>query len=147
MINQQKVRGGMQSFYSSARWFLLAIPIASLFNVIFLLMDQDYYFTFAMEFPCYITAHGFELTVDGVLSSPAPSIAMAVVLCFALAAFWFLSKYHYGWMIAALVLYIADFVFSVKVFGISSLGIMLHIFIISALAVGIINGKRVHRFE
>lgn len=102
MINQQKVRGGMQSFYSSARWFLLAIPIASLFNVIFLLMDQDYYFTFAMEFPCYITAHGFALTVDGVLSSPAPSIAMAVVLCFALAAFWFLSKYHYGWMIAAL---------------------------------------------
>ena len=72
---------------------------------------------------------------------------MAVVLCFALAAFWFLSKYHYGWMIAALVLYIADFVFSVKVFGISSLGIMLHIFIISALAVGIINGKRVHRVE
>lgn len=50
-------------------------------------------------------------------------------------------------MIAALVLYIADFVFSVKIFRISSLGIMLHIFIISALAVGIINGKRVHRFE
>lgn len=117
MINQQKVRGGMQSFYSSARWFLLAIPIASLFNVIFLLMDQDYYFTFAMEFPCYITAHGFALTVDGVLSSPALSIAMAVVLCFALAAFWFLSKYHYGWMIAALVLYIADFVFPLKSSG------------------------------
>ena len=147
MINQQKARGGMQSFYSSARWFLLAIPIASLFNVIFLLMDQDYYFTFAMEFPCYITAYGFTLAIEGVFSSPALPIAMAVVLCFALAAFWLLSKHHYGWMIAALALYIADFVFSVKVIGISFLGVMLHIFVISALAVGIINGKRVHRFE
>ncbi|MBQ2677179.1 MAG: hypothetical protein IJF54_07270 [Clostridia bacterium] len=94
-----------QQKYASARHNLLLMIIFTVVNIVLLIAQADLMLLFSATIP-YFSA------IFGVLASdPTTAVTYfgiaAVVLVLYLAC-WILSKKHYGWMVAALILFLID---------------------------------------
>ena len=108
--------------YNGACMNILLVVIFSAVNVGLLIFGSDSYFLFSAAIPYYMTLFGLLYTgrmpaewYEGVEFQPDPDsvlyiyLAIAVVIVALYAFMWFMSKKHgYGWLIAALLLFIAD---------------------------------------
>ena len=107
---ENKMRGG--------RYSLMLVLIFTVVNVAFLLLDFNSYFLFSASLPYYLTAFGKGIDnaftngswdVTGTYTLTALGISVVILGIFLLC--WLLSKKRYGWLVAALVLFLLDTLF------------------------------------
>ena len=115
-------RQKLTSRYNSARHNILLVVAFTLVNSVLLFAGGDSYFLFSAAIPYYMTLFGLLYTgrmpaewYEGVEFQPDPDsvlyiyLAIAVVIIALYAFMWFMSKKHgYGWLVAALLLFVAD---------------------------------------
>ncbi len=109
--------------YNGARSNILLVIAFTLVNSVLLVAGSDSYFLFSAAIPYYLTLFGFLYTgrmpddyyVGWDDFSPVAdsflivTVVAAVVIVALYALMWFLSKKHgYGWLVAALLLFVAD---------------------------------------
>lgn len=121
--NQNMTEGQkLTARYNSARHNILLVLAFTLVNSVLLFTGSDSYFLFSAAIPYYMTLFGLLYTgrmpaewYEGVEFQPEPDtvlyiyLAIAVVIVALYALCWFLSKKHgYGWLVAALLFFVAD---------------------------------------
>ena len=90
--------------YKSARANLLLMLALTVVNVVLYVVGADVMMLFSATVPYYAAIFGLEF--GGVLLIALMGIALVSVAAYLLC--WIFSKQHYGWMIAALVLFSLD---------------------------------------
>ena len=133
-----------QQKYNTARSNLLIVIIFTVVNIAMILLNTDVMMLFSATIPYFSVAIGY-YSGESVLYAIGIGIAVATLLGYFLC--WFLSKKHYGWMIAALVFFIIDtlalagiYLFAQDFSGI--VDALNHISILFYLVTGVINGNR-----
>lgn len=135
--------------YKTARANLLLVVILTAVNMIFAAVGSQSMMLFSATIP-YFTF------ILGLLSASKKLaiIIIGVSLIF-LAAYlicWIFSKKHFGWMIAALVMFVADTVFLVALYFLSGdfFGIvdtLIHIWVLFYLILGVVNGVKLKKLK
>lgn len=142
--------------YNGARSNILLVIAFTLVNSVLLFTGSDSYFLFSAAIPYYMTLFGLLYTgrmpaewYEGVENfQPDPDavlyvyVAIAVVIVGIYALMWFLSKKHgYGWLVAALLLFVADTFAMFYYTGFTAdmiLDFVFHIWVLVSLTSGII---------
>ena len=141
--------------YNSARHNILLVIAFTLVNSVLLFTGSDSYFLFAAAIPYYMTLFGLLYTgrmpaewYEGVEFQPDPDavlyiyVAIAIVIVGLYALMWFLSKKHgYGWLVAALLLFVADTFAMFYFTGFTAdmiLDFVFHVWVLVSLCSGII---------
>ena len=142
--------------YNGARSNILLVIAFTLINSVLLFTGSDSYFLFSAAIPYYMTLFGLLYTgrmpaewYEGVENfQPDPDavlyvyVAIAVVIVALYALMWFLSKKHgYGWLVAALLLFVADTFAMFYYTGFTAdmiLDFVFHIWVLVSLTSGII---------
>ena len=130
--------------YKVARGNLLLMLAFTLLNIVLLFTGSNTMMLFSATVPYYAAILGWAsedqvfLTVNLVI---AGICLLAYLLC------WIFSKKHYGWMIAALVMFIMDTLALVGIYlmiedfsGIMDL--LIHAWVLYYLFLGVINGRK-----
>ena len=94
-----------QQKYATARANLLIMLVLTLLNIVLLFLDANIMLLFSATVPYYVAAFGFGAPLNIFL---IPCLILAGICLLAYFICWVLSKNHYGWMIAALVLFGID---------------------------------------
>lgn len=145
----------LTSRYNGARSNILLVIAFTLVNSVLLFTGSDSYFLFSAAIPYYMTLFGLFYTgrmpaewYEGVEFQPDPDavlyvyVAIAVVIVALYALMWFLSKKHgYGWLVAALLMFVADTFAMFYYTGFSAdmiLDFVFHVWVLVSLASGII---------
>ncbi len=142
--------------YNGARSNILLVIAFTLVNSVLLFTGSDSYFLFSAAIPYYMTLFGLLYTgrmpaewYEGVENfQPDPDavlyiyVVIAVVIVGIYALMWFLSKKHgYGWLVAALLLFVADTFAMFYYTGFTTdmiLDFVFHIWVLVSLTSGII---------
>lgn len=150
MINQNQSatkREVAMRQYATARGNLLLMLGLTLVNIILLVANADVMLLFSATVPYYSVAFGI-VDETGLLLIPAIFVAAVSLIAYFLC--WIFSKKHYGWMIAALVLFILDTVFLVVLYlwlqdfsGI--LDLLIHIWVLYYLIIGVKYGAKLRK--
>ena len=115
---QKDTRAYLENKMRGGRYSLMLVLIFTVVNVAFLLLDFNSYFLFSASLPYYLTAFGkgFDNAftngswdVTGTYTLIALGISVVILGIFLLC--WLLSKKRYGWLVAALVLFLLDTLF------------------------------------
>ena len=141
--------------YNSARHNILLVIAFTVINCVLCAAGSSSYFLFSAAIPYYFVTDGFYWT--GKMPAewysadfqPDPDnsylyicIAIAVVMIAFFALTWFLSKKHgYGWLVAALLLFVADTFAMFYFYGFSAdmiLDFVFHAWVLVSLTSGII---------
>lgn len=148
-------RQKLTSRYNSARHNILLVVAFTLVNSVLLFAGGDSYFLFSAAIPYYMTLFGLLYTgrmpaewYEGVEFQPDPDVvlyiylAIAVVIVAFYALCWFLSKKHgYGWLVAALLFFVADTFAMFYFTGFTAdmiLDFVFHVWVLVSLCSGII---------
>ena len=148
-------RQKLASRYNSARHNILLVIAFTLVNSVLLFTGSDSYFLFSAAIPYYMTLFGLLYTgrmpaewYEGVEFQPDPDavlyiyVAIAIVIVGLYALMWFLSKKHgYGWLVAALLLFVADTFAMFYFTGFTAdmiLDFVFHVWVLVSLTSGII---------
>ena len=129
----------MQEKYKTARYNLLLMLILTVVNIVLFFTGSETMFLFSASIPYYSICVGWML---GALSL----LVIGAVVLIAFLICWLLSKKHYGWMIAALVLFVLDTLGTVYLYsgnlteGIFDL--LIHVWVLVYLVLGVINGYK-----
>ena len=129
--------------YRGARFSFLLATIFTAFNVLMIVLDQNFYFIFSATLPQVITYLGYlisETFYEPIIYPISIFISVLIILTFVLI--FILSKKYAGAMIAALVLFSIDSALilysTISMFDASLiLDILFHAFLIYELVVGI----------
>lgn len=108
MNNQTTVttqREEVQQKYNNARSNLILMIAFTFINVVLLAVGSDVMMLFSATVPYFAVTIGV-ISEDSVIFIIGILIALAILSIYLLC--WILSKKNYGWMIAALVLFILD---------------------------------------
>ncbi len=141
--------------YNGARSNILLVIAFTLVNSVLLFTGSDSYFLFSAAIPYYMTLFGLLYTgrmpaewYEGVEFQPDPDavlyiyVAIAVAIVGVYALMWFLSKKHgYGWLVAALLMFVADTFAMFYFTGFTAdmiLDFVFHIWVLVSLTSGII---------
>lgn len=130
--------------YKSARTNLLIMIAFTLINIILLFTNAGSMLLFSATVPYLAVGVGLvsEFTPVLVVCTIFAAITLLIyLLC------WIFSKKHYGWMIAALVLFILDtLVMALTYLGIGDtsgiLDVLVHIWVLYYLIIGVKYGAR-----
>ena len=128
--------------YNTARANLLTMLILTLLNIVMLFVGADFMLLFSATVPYFAAALGFYSALDIFLY---PCLIFAGICLLAYFICWILSKNHYGWMIAALVLFGIDTLalvclsFWTEDFS-NIMDIVFHAWILYYLILGVKNG-------
>lgn len=95
--------------YDAARKNLLLLLIATVVNLVLLLVGSDTYLLFSAAVPYYIPAFAVFLELGSIALTVTLVMALIPMVFYALA--WLLSKNRTGWMVFALVLFVLDCLF------------------------------------
>ena len=134
-----------QTRYNGARANLLLVLFFTLINVLLLVLETGSYFLFSAEIPYYITTVGMMLSYEtGISLYILVATVMAVVATLPYLICWIFSKKHYGWLIAALVIFAIDTALMLYLYQIVSIivDIIFHGWVIWCLASGIKYGRQ-----
>lgn len=141
--------------YNSSRNNLLLVVAFTVINLVLLLTGSTTYFLFSASIPYYLPFFGMMYTgklpaeyYEGLADfQPYPTTVltvltvMAVIFIAVYLLCWLLSKKHgFGWLVAALVAFIADTIFMFVVVGFSTdmiLDVVFHVWVIVSLFTGI----------
>lgn len=135
--------------YNSARGNLILMIVLTIVNVFLLFFGSDAFLLFSATVPYFSAATGmYAMTEVGVSSAfIAVCFGFAAVSIIAYVLCWILSKKHYGWMIAALVMFIVDtgamalmYLTAQDVSGI--LDVLIHAWVLYYLISGTVNGYK-----
>ena len=152
MTEEQKLR----TRYNTARTNILLVIILTLINSALLFLGSDTYFVFSAAIPYYMTLMGLLYTgrmpaewyegAEGFI--PEPDVVLYIYLAIAIAFVVFyaltlvLSKKHgYGWVLAALLVFVGDTFAMFYLNGFSEdmiLDIVFHAWVVISLARGVI---------
>lgn len=149
--------------YNSARHNILLVVAFTLVNSVLLVAGSSSYFLFSAAIPYYLTLYGLSYTgrmpaewyEDPSAFQPEPDsllytcLAIAVVIIVIYMLLWFLSKKEgYGWLIVALVFFVADTLAMFYIYGFSADMIMdfvFHAWVLISLVSGIIAAINLKR--
>ncbi len=150
-------RQKLTSRYNNARHNILLVVAFTVINSVLLFIGSDSYFLFSAAIPYYLVMYGLYFTgrlpadwyegVDADLVSDPDSVlyvfvAIAIIIVAFYALTWFLSKKHgYGWLIATLLLFLADTFAMFTLTGFAPdmiFDYVFHIWVIVSLVSGII---------
>lgn len=101
----QTQRQEAEAKIASARGNLLLMVILTAVNLIILATGSDTMLLFSATIPYLSLMMGLVMEIPAFLGV---TIAFAVVILLAYLLCWWMSKKHYGWMIAALVMFAVD---------------------------------------
>ncbi len=138
-----------QQKYNSARANLLLMAGFTLINIALLFMNTDTMFLFSATVPYLFAVGGQVMGLE--LPAVAPflyGIAAVCILLYFLC--WIFSKNRYGWMIAALVLFILDTIAMVLIYlpgGFTEgiLDALMHIWVLYYLIIGVKYGAQLKK--
>lgn len=144
MENKETPRMVAQKKYGVARTNLLLMIGLTAINIILAAVGSDYMMLFSATVPYFAAVIG---TIPEFGLSLVACIVTAFVMLAVYFVCWLLSKKHYGWMIAALVLFSLDtlvlvllYLLAMEVSGI--LDAAIHIWVLYYLIVGVSNGAK-----
>ncbi len=125
-----------------ARSNLILMIVLTAVNVAMLLFGSDYMLLFSATVPYFSVIFG--TAVEGGL---AVGIAIAAIILGLYILCWIFSKKYYGFMIAALVLFVLDtLVMALVYLGISEisgvLDVIIHIWVLYYLVIGVTGGYK-----
>lgn len=148
--------------YRVARYNLLLLVIFTTVNIIISMVNGDVFFLFSAMVPYFfsmIGACGFYVPEESGMEEIAEIIdpltfmivmcVIAVVLTVPYLLCWAFSKKHYGWMIAALVMFSLDSLFMLLFFDLVEMiiNILGHAWVLYYLIMGVRNGIKVKKEE
>ncbi len=133
-----------QGKLKAARSNLLLMIVLTLLNIVLLFFKADYMLLFSATVPYFSVAVGMVSEISRFL---IVGICLAAIILLAYLLCWIFSKKHYGWMIAALVLFIIDSLFMIGIYVISKdfsgvLDVVIHIWVLYYLVIGVKYGYR-----
>ena len=128
--------------FAGARTNLLLMLALTAINLVLLATGSDYMMLFSATIPYLSVAFGLynEMTVLLVAGIAIAAVSMiAYLLC------WIFSKKHYGWMIAALVLFALDTICLVGFYFYAGdfsgiLDLLIHVLVLYYLILGVKSG-------
>ena len=134
----------MQQKYTKARNNLLLMLILTVVNIILYVVGSDTMMLFSATVPYFGIIIG---TVAGSQAFLTFCICIAVAILIVYLLCWILSKDHYGWMIAALVLFIIDTLAMIGMYMMIGeisgiLDIVIHAWVLYYLIVGVSSGHK-----
>lgn len=132
----------MQNKYLMARKNLLLMLVLTVINIILFAVGADVMLLFSATVPYYSVVFGM------VLGSRVLLIAGIVIAIVSLGLYllcWIFSKKHYGWMIAALVLFILDTLTMISLYILLGdfsgvLDVAIHAWVLYYLVIGVRYG-------
>ncbi len=132
---------------SVARGNLLLMIILTVINIILAAVGSDTMLLFSATVPYYVATIGI-LSEIGILAGTGLGIAAVILIIYLLC--WIFSKKHYGWMIAALVLFILDTLAMIGIYmlyGDASgvLDIVIHAWVLYYLVIGVRYGYKLKK--
>lgn len=135
-------REAAQQKLNTARVNLLLMIILTLVNIVLYFAGTDTMMLFSATIPYYAAGFG-QVFMPSDVSVALFALAGALIITYFLC--WLFSKKHYGWMIAALVLFVIDTAAMVYLYihfsDISGiLDVLVHAWVLYYLVVGVING-------
>ena len=156
-VVQISPREKLENTYKVARANLLLVVVFTLINIIGSVLGSETYFLFSAHIPTFFAILGailcgryspeyyaaIGMSDTEFFGTPVLVVltAIAVVLTLLYLLFWALSKKRVGWLIAALVFFVADTAFMLLSYGISFdmlVDILFHALIVYYLVAGII---------
>lgn len=130
-----------ETTYAAARSNLLLVVVFSAINVVMRLVGSGTYFLFSASMPmaCLDIA---ALTEISALTVPAAVIALLIIALYLLC--WTFSKKHYGWMVAALVLFSLDTLLMFFIYYIEAVivDLLIHVWVLYCLITGTVAIKK-----
>ncbi|MBE6764079.1 MAG: hypothetical protein E7553_07015 [Ruminococcaceae bacterium] len=134
--------------YATARVNLGLMLVLTVVNLVLLATGSDTMMLFSASVPYFtgalaMAAVDYGLALNMTLFTVSVTITAVLLLLYFLC--WLLSKKHFGWMIAALVLFGIDTAFLAYLFLVeqNAMGIMdvlIHVWVIYYLVIGVISG-------
>ena len=139
---QLSPRALAQNKYNSARANLFLMLALTAVNIILLFFKSDYMLLFSATVPYLAVLFG---QLSGVTSGLVVGVCIAAIIILVYFLCWILSKKSYGWMIAALVLFIIDTIYMAYFYISASdasgiLDVVIHALVLYYLFVGVKSG-------
>lgn len=133
--------------YASARNNLILMLILTVVNVALLFVESSYMMLFSATVPYYSMIFAI-LDTSGLLFVPCVLITIISLIAYLLS--WFFSKKHYGWMIAALVLFAIDTLFLIGIsYWIGDFSgifdFLIHAWVLYYLIIGVVSGVKLKK--
>ena len=147
--NQRKAIETALVQMKAARGNLLLVVILTAINIVMFASGSDNMFLFSATIP-------YSIAVAGMLTETVQISVIGIVFALLILALylvcWGMSKHHYGWMIAALVIFSIDTVawagICILVGDISGIfDFLIHVLVLYYLIVGVINGHRLKQLS
>lgn len=143
-MNVNSKRQSAQQQYNMARNNLILMIGLTLLNVIILALGSDTMMLFSATVPYFVAGMGIYSEIPFLMGV---GIAIAVVILLVYFLCWLFSKKHYGWMIAALVLFGIDTLCMIGMYWIAQdfsgiLDIVIHAWVMYYLIVGVRYGAQ-----
>lgn len=138
-------RVAAQQRYTVARQNLLLMIILTVVNLILLVFDSSVMMLFSATVPYYAVAVGIVSQSSVVLMV---CICLTAVVLATYILCWVMSKKHYGWMIAALVLFVVDTMALVGLYLLLQemsgvMDLLIHAWVLYYLIIGVRYGHQI----
>ena len=139
----------LQQKYDSARSNLMVMIAFTLINIVMLLFKTDTMFLFSATIPYFYAILAVEIgALAGSYLTYFTAITIAIIAAYILC--WIFSKKHYGWMIAALVMFAVDTLFLIYVYisagDVSGIiDALFHVYVLYYLITGVISGVKLKK--
>ncbi len=129
----------MQEKYKTARNNLLLMLILTVVNIVLFFTGSDTMFLFSASIPYYSICVGW-------LYGALPLLLIGAVVLIVFLVCWLMSNKHYGWMIAALLLFVLDTLGTVYLYSddltAGIVDLLIHVWVLVYLVLGVINGYK-----
>lgn len=154
MYKQQSARQLARGRFRTARVDLLIVIIFTVFNIAMIFAENQSVMLFSAVVPYYAVALAYsaDLAYGGLTWLIQGSLILAAIILALYFMCWLLSKKHYGWMIAAAVLFGVDTLAVLFLYGVvlgnllaGIMDILLHGLLMYYVIMGAVSGYRLKR--
>ena len=134
--------------YASARSNLMLMLVFTVVNIVLLVANADIMLLFSATVP-YVAAGLAAVDESGFLLIPCLAVAALSLAGYLIC--WIFSKKHFGWMIAALVMFILDSLCMVGLYVLGGniaegiLDVVIHIWVLYYLIIGVRYGAKLRK--
>ena len=140
-------RTALEQKYNSARTNLLIMLGLTIINIVLLFTKSDVMLLFSATIPYLATAFGIGIAESEIGEISVALFGISGILIILCLLCWIFSKKHYGWMIAALALFVLDtatlILFYLYIGDFSGiLDLVIHIAVLFYLISGVVSGNK-----
>ena len=135
----------LQRQFNNARSNLLLMLAFTVLNIVLLVLDTGTMFLFSATVPYYAVL--FAMIEPAIMYH---CIAIAAISIIAYLLCWIFSKKQFGWMIAALVLFVIDTIAMLDLYITAEdasgiLDLVIHVWVLWYLVIGVISGVKLSK--